>query len=32
VRLSPGLFNTDEDIEKTLQAIREIVAGENSHR
>jgi selenocysteine lyase/cysteine desulfurase len=32
VRLSPGLFNTDEDIEKTLRAIREIVAGENSHR
>jgi len=32
VRLSPGFFNTVEDIEKTLKAIRKIIAGENRHR
>ena len=29
VRLSPGYFNTVEDIDKTLQAIREIIATES---
>ena len=32
VRLSPGLFNSVEDIEKTLKAVRAIVSAEADHR